>query len=132
MIRPALEAITLNVRKLVALDMSFLGTRIIVAEYAAGVLLCGALGILSLRKGALILGVPLLWVGLNYVPLFLHSVDLARRGSARQEVAAELAEPSKARSYSWRQLWILVPFAVVALATAQLVRNPDPHRLGGE
>jgi hypothetical protein len=119
MIRPAVDGIGLNVRKLVALDMTFLGTRVIVAEYALGVLLGGVIGILSLRRGVPVLGIPLLWIALNYVPLFLHSVDLARKGTARQEVAAELGDPKKARSYSWRQLWILVPFAVVVLAITQ-------------
>ena len=114
-----MNSIGLDVRKLVALDMTFLGTRVIVAEYAAGVVLCGALAILSLGRGGLLLGLPLLWIALNYVPLFLHSVDLARRGTARQEVAAELADPRAARSYSWRQLWILVPLAVVVLAIVQ-------------
>ena len=109
----------LNVRKLVALDMTFLGTRVIVGEYGAGVVLCGAIAVLSLQRGALLLGIPLLWIGLNYVPLFAHAIDLARRGTARQEVAAELADPSKARSYSWRQLWILVPFAVIVFAVLQ-------------
>lgn len=115
----------LNVRKLVALDMTFLGARVIVAEYALGVVLGAVIGVLSLRRGALLLGLPLLWIALNYVPLFLHSVDLARRGTARQEVASELSDPAKARSYSWRQLWILVPFAVVVLALAQR-RHPAP------
>lgn len=109
----------LNVRKLVALDMTFLGTRVIVAEYAAGVLLCALITFFALRRGTWWLGIPLLWIALNYVPLFLHAVDLARRGTARQEVAAELADPKQARSYSWRQLWILVPFAVLLLALAQ-------------
>jgi hypothetical protein len=119
MIRPALAGIRLNVRKLVALDMTFLGTRVIVAEYAAGVLLAGTIAILSLRRGVLVLGLPLLWIALNYVPLFLHSVDLAWKGTARQEVAAELSDPNQARSYAWRQLWILVPLAVVVFAVAQ-------------
>lgn len=112
----------LNVRKLVALDMTFLGTRVIVAEYAAGVVLPWVIAALSLRRGVLLLGIPLLWIGLNYVPLFVHSVDLARRGTARQEVAAELADPRLARSYSWRQLWILVPLGVVAFALLQRLR----------
>ena len=109
----------LNVRKLVALDMTFLGTRVVVFEYAAGVVLCAVIGFFSLARGAYLFGVPLLWIGLNYVPLLLHSVDLARRGTARQEVADELANLSRARSYSWRQLWIVVPFAIVALALVQ-------------
>lgn len=119
MIRPALDRIGLNVRKLAALDMTFLGTRIIVAEDAAGVVICGVIGGLSLLKGVLWLGIPLLWIGLNYVPLLLHSVDLARRRSAREEVAKELADTRAARSYSWRQLWILVPLVVVVFDLVQ-------------
>lgn len=125
MICPAVDRIGLNVRKLVALDMTFLGTRVIVAEYAVGVVLPAVIGLLSLRRGALLLGIPLLWIALNYVPLFLHSVDLARRGTARQEVAAELADRRQARSYSWRQLWILVPLAVVGFALAQRAKRSD-------
>lgn len=109
----------LNVRKLVALDVTFLGTRVIVAEYAAGVVLPWVIAVLSLRRGVWLLGIPLLWIGLNYVPLFVHAVDLARLGVARQEVRAELADPKQARSYSWRQLWILVPFGVVVFALLQ-------------
>ncbi len=119
MIAPGLDRISLNVRKLVALDMTFLGTRVIVAEYAAGVLLSWGLGGLSLLKGLALVGIALLWIGLNYVPLFVHAVDLARTGTARQEVAAELADLKQARSYSWRQLWILVPLAVVVFDLGQ-------------
>lgn len=109
----------LNVRKLVALDMQFLGTRVIVAEYAAGVVLPAVLAALSLRQGNLVFGLPLMWIAVNYVPLFLHSVDLARRGTAREETVREMADPRQARSYAWRQLWILVPLAVVVFAIAQ-------------
>jgi hypothetical protein len=124
MIRPAVDGIGLNVRKLVALDMVFLGRRVIVAEYAAGVVLCGLIGVLSLGRGALLLGIPLLWIGLNYVPLFLHAVDLARSAAARQEVVAdELEDPRAARSYSWRQLWILVPLAVVTFDGIQRLQR---------
>ena len=104
----------LNVRKLVALDMTFIGSRVIVAEYAAGVVLPAFLGILSLRQGNLLFALPLLWIALNDIPLLAHSVDLARRGTAREETGGKLD-----RSYSWRQLWILVPFAVVVFAVLQ-------------
>ena len=114
-----MHSIGLNVRKLVALDMAFIGTRVIVAEYPAGVVLPALLAVLSLRQGNLLFGLPLLWIAVNYVPLFLHSVDLARKGTARQEVGGVLD-----RSYSWRQLWILVPFAVVLFALSQRSTRP--------
>lgn len=124
-----MDGIGLNVRKLVALDMALHGKRFIVAEFAAGVILCGALGFFSVASGLrehrhgpiwqLLVGIALLWIALNYVPLLIHAIDLAQRGTAREDVAAELADPGQVRSYGLRQLWILVPFAVVVMDLAQ-------------
>lgn len=115
--------IGVDVRKLVALDMAFHGKRFIVLEFAAGVVLCAAIGLLSTAAGLrmlnrgvtwqLLLGVALLWIALNYVPLFIHAIRLATLGTAAEEVSRELADARLARSYSWRQLWILVPFAIL-------------------
>lgn len=109
--------------------MVFHGKRFIVAEFAGGVILCGALGLLSVAAGLrllsrglswqLLLGIALLWIAVNYLPLFIHAVDLARSGAAREEVAVELADLGIARSYAVRQLWILVPFAIVSLDLVQ-------------
>lgn len=136
-----MNALSLNVRRLVALDMALHGKRFIVTEFAAGVLLSGALGVLSIVTGLrsrghglswqLLIGIALLWIALNYVPLLIHAVELARQGTARQEAAAELADLRLARSYLWRQLWILVPFAVVVLDLAQRSRSSSGARLGG-
>jgi len=117
--------------------MVFHGRRFIVAEFGAGVLFAGALGVLSMVQGwrlldrgvtwQLVLGGALLWIALNYVPLFIHALDLARHGTARDEVAAELSDLQVARSYAWRQLWILVPLGVVA----QDLMQRSARRLGG-
>lgn len=117
----------LNVRKLAALDMALHGPRFIVIEFGAGVVGCALIGGLSLAAGLrshgitwqVILGAGLLWIALNYLPLLLHAIDLARRKSAPQEVWPELADPRVVRSYGLRQLWILVPFAVVIFAFMQ-------------
>ena len=124
---------SLDVPKLVALDMALHGRRFIVSEFAAGVLLCGALGAYSIAAGLghlaggpnwqLLMGIALLWIALNYVPLFLHATELAKNGRAREEAAAELADQRKATSYLWRQLWILVPFAIVILDLRQRSRH---------
>lgn len=121
--------IWLDVRKLAALDMALHGPRFIVIEFALGVGGCALLGGLSLMAGIrqldrgitwqLIVGAGLLWIALNYVPLLLHSIDLARRKTAREEVAAELASHRLMRRYGALQLWILVPFAVVLFAFLQ-------------
>jgi len=109
--------------------MVFHGRQFIVTEFGAGVLLAGALGVLSIIQGLrlahrgvtwqLVLGAALLWIALNYVPLFIHALDLARHGIVREEVVAKLSDPHAARSYAWRQLWILVPLGVVAQDLAQ-------------
>ncbi|HYM97727.1 MAG TPA: hypothetical protein VET26_10515 [Candidatus Sulfotelmatobacter sp.] len=119
----------LNVRRLAALDMALHGPRFIVIEFALGVGGCGVIGGLSLSAGIrllphglswqLILGIWLLCIALNYVPLLLHAIDLARRGKARQEAATELTNPSQVRRYGLLQLWILVPFAIVIFALLQ-------------
>ena len=119
----------LNVRKLAALDMALHGKRFILVEFGVGVLACAVLGGLSLVQGLrliriginwqLVLGIVLLWIGLNYVPLFIHALDLARRGTARDEAGDDLAKPELLRKYSVQQLWLLVPFAVVALDLTQ-------------
>src|SRR5690349_7218330 len=86
----------INVRKLAALDIAFHGTRFILAEFAAGVILCGGFGAFSLFAFSrnpdhplfiLILGLALSWIALNYVPMLLYAIDITRSKSARQEVA---------------------------------------------
>ena len=67
----------------------------------------------------LIFALPLLSISMNYVPLLVHAIELSRRGTAREEAGSDFANRSVARSYSWRQLWILVPFAVIILDLQQ-------------
>lgn len=122
-------SVALDVRKLAALDMAVHGKRFIVIEFGVGVAGCLVLGALSviagLRSGTaweVILGVALVWIALNYVPLFIHAIDLARAGSARREAASEIDNPDLLRGYTLRQLWILVPLAVVVMDIAQRAR----------
>ena len=126
----AVESVALDVRKLAALDMAVHGKPFIVVEFGVGVLGCLVLGALSvtagIRSGAtweLLLGVALLWIALNYIPLLIHALDLARRGTARQEAANEIDYPELIRRYTFRQLWILVPLAVVIMEIAQRARS---------
>jgi len=112
-----------DVRKLAAVDMAWLGVRVILAEYAFGVLLPLALGALSLRSGLrgtsgaeLLLGVWLLAIAANYVPLFLYALAIARAGSVEQEGRPEIA---RAHRYGLQQVMILVPLFVVILSLLQ-------------
>jgi len=122
--------IALDVRKLAALDMAFHGERFILGEFGIGVAGSIVLCVLSLSAGfrsgtvwELLLGLALLWIGLNYVPLLVHAIDLARLGAARLEAADEIERPELIRGYTARQLWILLPFAVVIMDLVQRRRR---------
>ena len=115
----------ISIRKLAAVDMAWLGPRIIVTEYALGIGLPLLLGLLSIRAGLservpsnweTALGFWLLSIAANYVPLFLYAVSIARGGTAKVEGEPELAH---AKRYRVQQVIILVPFLVVALALIQ-------------
>ena len=106
--------------------MAFHGKRFIVGEFAVGVAGSLLLGVLSVAAGIrsgtvweLVLGAALLWIGLNYAPLLVHAIDLARSGTAKQEAAREIEHPELMRGYTVRQLWILVPLAVVIMDLVQ-------------
>jgi hypothetical protein len=115
----------IEIRKLAAVDMAWLGTRVIVTEYALGVILPLILGILSIRAGLAqldllnwqtILGIWLVSISANYIPLFLYAVAIARAGTVREEGLPEFAHAGR---YRIQQAIILVPLFVVLLALAQ-------------
>lgn len=115
----------INIRKLAAVDMVFLGSKVIIAEYACGMLLPFILGVLSIRSGfkgpsivgwELAMGVWLISIAANYIPLFVYSVLIARAGTVKEEGQPELA---RAKRYGTQQVIIRVPFLVVVIALIQ-------------
>jgi hypothetical protein len=126
----------INVRKLVELDIVFHGYRFILLEFGLGTPALIALGVFvlsravttsgSLSVGAIAFGAYALSLALNYLPLLLHAIDLARKRSAQSEVASELEERGRAaRRYGTQQLLLLVPLAVFVLAIVQAARGPS-------
>ncbi len=109
----------MNVRKLAALDIVFHGPRLILTEFAIAVILGGGLGIFQfflffhnpshpLPVG--FMGLFFSWTALNYVPLLLYAISIARSKSARQEVAFELEHKEfYARKYTLQSMWLLLP-----------------------
>ena len=121
---PGCEVYMLDVRKLAAIDIAFLGPRLIIAEFALGVFGSLALGtFIALRSqgtSGRLLAIYLLSLGVNYVPLLLHAISLRRAGTARAEIADELAETKRAMGkYRRGSLLLLLPFVVPALAVVQ-------------
>ncbi|HVN92189.1 MAG TPA: hypothetical protein VMT38_00760 [Terracidiphilus sp.] len=118
----------MNVRKLAALDLYFLGPYVIVTEFALGVAGPIALGVLTLRMasrhvwplGLTLFGGYLLLLGVNYIPMLLHAIGLVRSRSASIEIADELSDRRVAfRKYRLQSLFLLVPFLVPLLAILQ-------------
>ena len=124
----------INVRKLAALDIALHGAPLILIEFGAAVTIGAALGVWlmstasAVSQGAalfrLVLGAYFLCIAINYAPLLLYGLDIARRRSARHEAAAELAEKDgrSARRYGAQSLLLIVPLVIPAIALAQELR----------
>lgn len=118
----------INVRKLAAIDLYLLGPYVIVTEFALGVAGPIVLGVFTLRMasrqawplGLTSFGGYLLLLGVNYIPMLLHAIDLARFRSAFSEITDELSERRVAfRKYRRQSLYLLVPLVVPLLAILQ-------------
>ena len=111
----------INLRKLAAIDIVFLGFRFVLMEYACGVIFSMALGIFVLIHSysfwQIALGTYLMCLGINYVPMLLYAMAIARQQSAHAELADELVEKRRAMSkYRRQSLLLLVPLAALLLA----------------
>lgn len=121
-----------NIRKMTALDLHFLGPSLILVEFVLGVFGPWILGVLTLRMalhhrwpfGLTLFGAYLLSLGVNYIPLFLHAVSLVRSRSADNEIADELSDRHMTfRKYSRQSLYLLVPLVVPIVAALQQWRG---------
>ena len=127
----------IRVRKLVALDIALHGYRFIVAEFVLGIAFCVALGLWIILSGAsadhvgaltrFVIGGYFLCLAINYVPMLWYAIALTWRHSAREEVAAELAESRFPRRYAVQQLLLVVPLAIPLLAIVQAWRPAHAH-----
>jgi len=113
----------IDVRKLAALDIVFHGSRLILVEFAFGMVLCAIFGLWSFLSPIhspfmLVISCFLLGVALNYVPLSLYAISIVRRKSAQQEVDFELAhKDAYARKYTLQTIMLLlIPLVLPLLA----------------
>ena len=84
----------INVRRLAAVDLAFLGPKI-----------------------------HLIALGIN-VPLLLHAVGIVRHGNPGAEIAEEADDRSQLfRKYRRQSLWLLVPLVVAIVAVLQVRRT---------
>ena len=117
----------MDVRRLAALDMhgrhgSVRRRRLILAEFVLAAIDVPLLGLAILRASSsapqVLLGAYLIGVGLNFVPLALHAISLARAGRVDAELAG-VDVSAELRRYTTRQLFIGIPMLVLILGTAQ-------------
>jgi len=122
----------LQVRKLAAIDLHFLGSKLIIAEFAVGVSGPVILGGLTVRSGikhghaagTIAFGIYLLLLGINYVPLLVHAVQLTHSGTIREAIASDLEDPKRAmRTYRRESLLLLLPLVVPVLSIHQMQHN---------
>jgi len=118
----------LNARRLAAVDLSGLGPKIVIPEFALAALGAPALGVLTVLRsgsiGATGFGVALIGIGANYVPLLIHAIDLTRRSAVNAEIAGEAGDqPALYANYRRQSLWLLIPFAVAAADLSQRLRS---------
>jgi hypothetical protein len=108
----------LNARKLVAIDLVFLGSKAIITEFSAGVFLSTALGVFVLVRehgsaAQIVLGLYLISLGVNYIPMLIYAIAITRARSARAELGGELDnKPVTMAKYRRQSLWLLVPLVV--------------------
>ena len=114
-------------RKLAAIDILFFGYRVILAEYAVGVLFSVALGLFVLLRAAsflqVLLGTYFVCLGINYVPMLSYSIAIANKQNARAEIFDELGDKRTAMSkYRRKSLFLLVPLLIPTLAVVCKLR----------
>ena len=115
-----------NIRGLAAIDIAFLGYKLIFAEYAAGIVLALSLGIFVLFRNHSFLqaiwGIYLVCLGVNYIPMLIYTVAIGSKQNAHAELTNELAVSGKRRAMSkYRRvsLLLLIPLVVPVLAALQ-------------
>lgn len=111
----------INPRKLAAIDIAFLGSKFIIAEFAVGVLLCPMLGAVTLEHARSFwqeaFGLYLICLGVNYLPMLVYAIDITRKQSGRAELGRELMDHRRAmRKYRRQSLFLLLPLFVPIVA----------------
>jgi len=128
---------SLDLRKLAAIDIALLGFKVIFAEYALGVLFSLALGVFALIRSHSLwgaaLGIYLIGLGINYVPMFAYAVSIGGKHNAQTELGDELLEKRKAMAkYRRLSLLLLVPLLVPIPAVARERVGPPAVRQGSQ
>lgn len=125
----------INIRKLAAVDIYIHGRVFVLIEFGVAVLLLGVSSVRQiLREFSTHASAPLThWyfasVAVNYIPLLVYAVAIAKKNSARADISADLVKGRKGlQKYSFQQLWLVVPFLVPIAALFQEIDKRLPKR----
>jgi hypothetical protein len=108
------------------------GKHFILAEFGFGIVFPVLFAIINLRRifvGAAqplwvtLVGIWLIGIGINYIPLLTYAVIIARKGSIEDEGQSERVNVMK---YSLQQFIIFIPLLVAIIA---LIQESHQHKL---
>lgn len=118
----------INIRKLAAFDLHFRNPRTVLFEFGFVVFGIGGLGVAALALGlaksffATAIGVYLVFLAVDYLPLLVYGAAIMKRHSAKLEIQEELRnEQYFRRKYGVQQSLLMVPLVVPVLAASQEV-----------
>lgn len=114
----------INIRKLTAIEIAFLGPVFVLAEYACTVLLSVALGIFVLFRAQshshVALRIYLVCLAINYAAMLGWATAIVNKENARAELGRELTDQRHALSkYRRQSLFLLVPLLPLGLMATQ-------------
>jgi hypothetical protein len=119
-----MEGKIINVRKLIALDITLHGGKFILVEFGIGTPAIITVGLVLMFASSFLLGSYLFLTGINYVPLLVYAIIITKAKDAEKEVAYGLAHDKHYnRKYSLQQLLIFIPLAILFLAIADELRR---------
>jgi len=115
----------INIRKLAALDVSLNGWVPITAEFFFGAFGIMTLGILFFEAT---IGLYLILVSFNYIPLLIYVLLIGNQKNAKKEVRNELSKlkrygPKGIRNYNIQQLIVFIPFSIAILSLFQEIQK---------
>lgn len=118
------EGRLISVSKLVALDMALHGRKLVLLEFGITAPAMIAAGLFVILKSYLPLGLYLVLVGIDYIPLLIYAAMSTGRlgegvGQNRRDMVGNI------RKYGIQQTLILLPFAIPILAILQ--KSGRPH-----
>lgn len=112
------EESIINIRKLAALDMAIHGQLPITIEFFLGVFLIALIGLLVFYSGQTNLGIYMMFMALNYIPLLIYALLIG--GKAHKEVRTEMHNLKHyGRKYNLQQFLIFIPLSIIVLSILQ-------------